>query len=803
MGCRQRHTVKFVAWRRDGNDGQSFPLAACATLAVLMGAPVHAATSARSTDAMTSSAFLGEANQPHDVYLEVVLNGEHQGSLLHFTEQGGKLFATGRTLDTMGLALDTLGVTQAQSLSLDAVKGLRYHYDASRQTVDVVVANRLRKPYTLDTRQVPPAARASAGRGVVLNYDAIAQSDARSRFALWSEERYFDPSGVFSNTGVAYANSSEHRYVRYDTYWSQSDPDTLSTMQWGDTISSSLAWSRSVRLAGWQWRSNFALRPDLVTFPLPTLAGSAAVPSAVDLYINNMHQLHASVPTGPFELTNAPGINGAGVATLVTQDALGRSLTTSLPLYIDPRLLAPGLSSYSFELGFVRRNYGVVSDDYDHHPAGSGSFRYGVSDTFTVEGHSEASDGVFNAGGGALVRLGMAGVVNGSLSVSGGQMQGEQASLGYQLIEPRFSINAQTTRTFGHYGDLAAREGTPVPTAIDQFTVSLPFFSQQDLAFSYIGYRLRGQLSSRVASVSYNVNFSNLLSLFFSGYQDFEQRRSRGVFVGLNIGLGDRTSLNTTVGRQNDRFYYNANAVRTPDYDGGWGWGLQAGGSGGVAYRQAQAQYLGSAGQWTGTLDTIAGHTLGSLEALGSVVLMDGSVQAARRIYDGFALVSTDGVAGIPVLHDNRVMGVTDAQGHFLVADLNAYQNNNVSIDAMRLPADMRIDRTAADAVPQAQSGVLARFALAHDDAASVILHDAQGKALAPGLRVRDVESNEETVVGYDGLTFLRNLREKNHLVVDTPTGPCTVSFAYQRQPDHDAQTIGPLVCRGVGGHSP
>lgn len=771
-------------------------LTLCTVVAMAVLSPTRAATDGRSTDVMTSGAFLGEANQPQEVYLEVILNGERQEALQHFILRGGKLFATGQTLDAIGLASDKLGVAQTQQVPLDSLKGFSYRYDASTQTVDVTVENRLRKPYTLDARQLQPTPRASSGRGLILNYDAIAQSEARSRLALWSEERYFDPHGVFSNTGIAYLYSNLHHYVRYDTSWSQSDPDTLSTVQWGDTISSSLAWSRSIRLAGWQWRSNFALRPDLVTFPLPTLAGSAAVPSALDLYVNSMHQLHTDVPAGPFQLSNAPGINGAGQATLVTRDALGRLLTTSLPLYIDPRLLAAGLSSYSVELGFVRRNYGVASDDYDAHPSGSGSLRYGVSDTVTVESHAEAGDGLFNAGGGALVRLGMAGVINGSLSASGGRMQGEQASVGYQLIEQRFSINAQSTHTFGRYGDLAAREGTPVPSAIDQLTLSLPMFRQQDLAFSYVGYHIRGGVTSRLGSVSYNLNFSNLLSVFFSAYQDFEQRRSRGIFIGVNIGLDDRVSINTTMGQQNGKLYYNANAVRSPDYGGGWGWGLQAGGSGGIAYRQAQVEYLGSDGQLTGTLDKIAGHTTGSLEALGSLVVMDDSVHAARRIYDGFALVSTDGVAGIPVLHDNRVIGSTDSRGHLLIPDLNAYQDNHLSIDSMRLPADMQIDKTAINAVPQSESGVLAHFPLKHYDAASVILQDAKGKAIPPGSRVRYLESGAEIVVGYDGLTFIEGLQEQNHLQVDTPMGSCKASFSYHRPADHGVHTIGPLVCR-------
>lgn len=765
---------------------------------VVLMAPVWA--TARATTPVT---FADEAARPHDVYLEVELNGQHLPAIVHFSERNGRLFATGQDLDAIGLAIGKLGVAAAAEAPLDTLRGVRYRYNAAQQSVAITVDDSLRKPYTIDSRQLQQTPAASSGRGLVLNYDAFAQSDARARLAVWTEERYFDPHGVFSNTGVAYLYADTHRYLRYDTYWNHSNPGSLSTIQIGDTISSSLAWSRSVRMAGFQWRSDFALRPDLVTFPVPSLSGSAVVPSAVDLYINNVRQLRTDVPSGPFVLNDVPGINGAGQATVITRDALGRSVATSLPLYIDTRLLAKGLSSYSFEVGYLRRNYGEASFDYNSDLAGSGSVRRGITDAFTFEGHAEATSGLFNAGAGALVRLGMAGVLNGSLSASSGRLAGTQASLGYQLIEPHFAIDAQVTRAFGSYGDLAARDDAPVPTAIDQLTVSLPFFSDQNLAVSYIGLRMRGIEPSHIGSLSYTINFGNLLSLNLSGYQDFKRHASRGIFLGMNIGLGDHTSVNSTVGRQNGQSYYNASAIRPPDYAGGWGWGLQAGGSGGVAYRQAQLQYLGNLGQLTGIVQDIAGRTTASLDALGSVVLMDDSVHAARRIYDGFALVSTDGVADIPVLHDNRVIGTTDVGGHLLIPDLNAYQNNQVTIDSLKLPVDMRIDKTALDLVPQAQSGVLARFPIARYAAASVILHDAGGKPLPPGLRVHHVESGADTVVGYDGLTFISDLQKANHLVIDGQSGRCVVDFNYHPSPDHRIPTIGPLTCRASTESSP
>ncbi|NEV03151.1 hypothetical protein, partial [Bradyrhizobium uaiense] len=39
---------------------------------------------------------------------------------------------------------------------------------------------------------------------------------------------------------------------------------------------------------GLQAQRDFALRPDLITAPLATIGGSAAVPSTVDVYVNNI-----------------------------------------------------------------------------------------------------------------------------------------------------------------------------------------------------------------------------------------------------------------------------------------------------------------------------------------------------------------------------------------------------------------------------------------------------------------------------------------------------------------------------------
>jgi outer membrane usher protein len=743
-----------------------------------------------------------------DLYLDVTLCGRRAGLIAHFHERDGKLFASAADLGTIGLRLpgstaSAVPHDTSAEIALDDIPGLTYQYDIVGQSISIDVPDAMRNAYVLDMRAQEKAPQASASRGFVLNYDAYAVDASTTQAALWTEARYFDSNGVFSNTGTAYLYRDLHRYVRFDTWWRQSNVASLTTTQIGDTISSSLDWSRSLRIGGIQWRSNFALRPDLVTFPVPSLSGSAVVPTSVDLYVNNVRQYTGSVPGGPFVISNVPGITGAGEATVVTRDALGRAVTTSVPLYIDTRLLAAGMSSYSVEAGFLRKSYGIDSFGYDMHPVASGSYRHGVSDRLTVEAHAEATAGLYDAGAGALVRLGRFGVVNGSLAASTGQLTGAQLGLGYQLIESAFSVQLDTLRATRHYGDLAARDGAPVARDTDRATVSLPLPHNETIALSYIGYRYPNLPASHIGSVSYTVNVRNAASLTISAFRNFSNSASSGAFLSVSFGLGGKASINGNAGRENGRTSFNVNASRVPDYDGGWGWAVQDGGSGDMKYQQAQAQYLGRYGEVTALGQMLGGKMSASLDIGGALVLMDGAALPARRIDDGFALISTSGVGGVPVLHENRLIGSTDSRGHLLVPDLNAYQNNMLSIDSMSLPAESRIASTSANVVPQAQSGVLAKFSVTQYRAASVVLRLPGGDFLPAGARVHQQESGTDTLVGYDGLTFIENLQDDNHLSVTSGRTHCEAEFRYVRPKDASLPTYGPLTCKPVSGETP
>jgi outer membrane usher protein len=743
------------------------------------------------------------------LYLEVIVNGEPTNKIVSFVQRQGHLLAQQSDLRGLGFNLEAAGhlANDSELIDLATLPGLRYRYLSNQQKVEMSLSDAIRAPHALG-RNGQSGVHATSGTGLVFNYDAYAATDPQalheSSLALSSEQRLFSPYGVLDNTELTTLTHGMQHQERLSTTYRYDNPDALTSLDIGDNITSSLAWTRSVRFGGVQYRRDFTLAPDLVTFPLPQLTGSAAVPSTVDLYVNNVRQMTSDVPSGPFVINGAATITGGGVATVVVRDAMGRQISASLPIYVDSRLLARGLSSYSMEAGFLRYNFGLHSNDYQGHAAASGTWRYGLNNIATLEAHAEATDDLGAAGAGALVRVGNFGVLRGALSGSSGPGRGgEQGTLGYQIILPRISVTAQTTRAFHRYSDLAAIDATPPPSFQDQVSVSVPLPKERSLGASFV--RVSDSIAgySKIGAAWYSVRVSHAVSAYLNVSRDFEHARSLTAYLGVSVDLGSRLTSFSSVGEENGHPAYGSSLYRSADYQGGLEWSAQANRVNGQTIGAGRLGYLGQDGEIIASAQDNAGHTNVSLEGTGSVVWMDGALEPARRVGEAFALVSTDGLANVPVMHENQLIGHTDGSGHLLVTDLNAYQHNAIGIDSMQLPADTKVPITAVDAAPRSQSGVLAHFPISHYVAASITLVDDNQLPLPVGARVHVLETGEDFVVGYDGQAFIEDLQPENHLVVDAPNYQCAAQFNYKRDDNQSGLigNLGSVRCRSKGVH--
>jgi len=745
-----------------------------------------------------------EAVADAQLFLELVVNQMNTGRVVAVEQRNGQFFVPASALRDTGMKLpENIGA----EVALDSLSGLHSEYDSSGQRLLLDVPPDWLPEQFVGRRNVYPRTPALSSFGALLNYDLYLNDtdDAGTYLAAWNEVRLFDRWGTLSNTGqyrrTMSGDASEtlnNGYLRYDTTWRYSDDDRLLTYEAGDLVSGALPWSNSVRLGGVQLSRDFAVRPDLVTYPLPQFAGEAAVPSSVDLFINGYKSSSAELQPGPYTLTNIPFINGAGEAVVVTTDALGRQVSTTVPFYVTSSLLQKGLSDFSVAAGTLRQDYALR--DFSYGPAASsGSLRYGLSDNFTLESHAEASDALTLGGIGGNVRLGNFGVLNSAISQSRFDGEtGQQLSLGYQYSSQRYSFSYQRLQRRDQYADLTLvdRPYTTLSKRSEQATLSLSLDAWGSLGAGYFDVRAADDSRTRLLNLTWSKPLWRNSSFYLSANREIGDSHW-AVQAQLVIPFDLRGSLAIGSERSNSgQTRQRINYSRSVPTEGGVGFNLGYAHGDGPDYRQADLTWrLQSVQLQAGVYGSSDAETRWA-DASGSLVWMDRQVFAANRIDDAFVVVSTDGYANIPVRYENQQVGQTDRNGHLLVPWSSAYYRGKYEIDPLNLPANVRSPNVEQRIAVRRGSGYLLEFALSRVIAASIVLVDGQQRELPLGSGVVHQQSGTQTVVGWDGLVYLENLQQQNNLRVTLGDGKtCQVQFAVDMNQDQ-IPLIGPLVCQ-------
>lgn len=741
--------------------------------------------------------------QDRDLYLDVTINGQKQDLIGGFVERDGALYAKPEELAAVGVRPPDSGLTADGLVPLSGVSGLRYDYDEPRQALEISLPESARQPVAIGARD-KRVTQAESDYGVLLNYDLLAtRSDGATTGSGLFEGRIFGPLGVLDGSFIGNLGDDgtrdRERLIRLDTTWTYSDPDALRRYRIGDFISGGLGWTRPVRMFGGQIDRDYSLRPDLVTFPVPRFGGDAAVPSTVDVYVDNVKQFSTEVKPGPFEITDLPVLTGGGNAQVVVRDALGRETVRTLPFYASRDLLREGYADYSFEAGTIRRRYGEASQDYSGF-AGIGSLRYGVDNDLTLEGHAEASGDVVLGGFGAVYGIGTLGTLNASVAASRAEGDsGLQYSVGFQHLDPRWNIALQRTGTIGTYKDVAAVQDGIVQHGSTRLNLSVNFDRWGAVGLAYIDTSQSRFGRSQIASGSYTVTLVDNVQLMASGFLDLEDRSNGGVMLSLSMALGTTTNVGLDANAQNGQRWLTQRASYTQDTgvtDRGLVVNLQAS-EGDLSRYYGQVDYRTAVADFTVSADQIDGMSSVRGEVRGSITTAGGGVFLGQRIDDSFAVVDT-GVPGVGVTLENRPMGRTNGSGQLLVRGLRAYEANKMSIDVTDLPADAAFDDTRRSVVPADRSGIVVQFPVQVGDAATVLIQGADGRAVPPGSTLTLDGRPEPLPVGYDGLAYATGLKPENAGTVTLPDGgQCRVVFAFAPVPG-EMPRIGPVPCGGT-----
>ena len=739
------------------------------------------------------------------LYLELLVNQMPKAELVPVQQRAGRLYLDSQVLRAAGIALP--GNPQGE-VALETIVGMHADYDSQNQRLLLQVPPAWLPEQQLGDRNLYPASDARSSFGALFNYDLYLNDtdDGGSYLAAWNELRLFDSWGTFSSTGQwrqsfngAPTDDVRQGFLRYDTTWRFTDEQRLLTYEAGDLVTGALPWTSSVRVGGLQLSRDFAARPDLVTYPLPAFSGEAAVPTSLDLFINGYKSSTAELQPGPYTLTNVPFINGAGEAVVVTTDALGRQVSTTLPFYVTSSLLQQGLADYSVAAGSLRRDYGLR--DFAYGPGvASASLRYGVSDVFTLETHAESAESLMLGGLGGNMRLGNFGVLNAALAQSRFDSdKGHQVALGYQYNSQRIGFSYQRLQRYGDYADLSRVDSQDIQLSqrSEQVTLSLNLNEYGNIGAGYFDVRAGDGTRTRLLNLSYSRPLWGNSSVYLSVNREVgDSQWAVQAQLVIPFDLHGTLALGMERSQQGETLQ-RVNYSRATPVGGGVGYNLgYAAGSERDAYHQADVTWRLQSVQLQAGVYGSSGEMTRWADASGSLVWMDAGLFAANRIDDAFVVVSTAGYADVPVRYENQEVGRTDADGHLLVPYSSGYYRGKYEIDPMDLPPDILASEVEQRVAVRRGSGYLLEFPLRRVLAASVELVDADRQVLKLGSRVTHAESGSQAVVGWDGLVYLENLAPHNRLQVELAGGGhCQVAFDLP-EAQGSIPLIGPLVCK-------
>jgi outer membrane usher protein len=725
----------------------------------------------------------------------------------------GKLMARPDELRALGFRVPLSNASETGGLiALSDLPGVTWSIDEENQVLRVKASDSALLPTVLQLygREMPGSYRTiESGTGVTLNYDiagtfAGGQNGATGALDL----RAFSPRGIVSSNWLAYAGaassaSGPNTAVRLDSAYTFADANKLRRYSLGDFITSGLSWTRPVHLEGAQILSDFSTRPDLVTFPLPSVSGSAAVPSTVDVLTNGNLVMTQEVDAGPFEIPQLPVISGAGTISMTMTNALGQQVSVTQPFYASSTLLAPGLQTFAVNAGLARRFWGSYSNVYGK-MAGTAIYRRGLTRKFTVEGSVEDTPGAAVEGAGGVFQVGHLGVVNFAAAASSGSgTTSALFSAGAQRIGRTFSLGASTIIAGRNYRDIAAMNGASVPRKQLNGNASLFLKRYGSVGAAYAGLDQDNSPNpippgsttaqhSKVFSANYSLQVHHM-SIYANEYKYFSSTgNNSGLQFGITIPLGKRSSV--TVSGASDGSG-QVQAQKSAPQVGDWGYDAYVS-AGDSTHEFAQGQYKSSVGLFTAGVDHSDGQTTVRLESQAALSFIDGRLFPSNWVYDSFAIVDTSPIPRVHVLQENRDVGRTNSSGRLLVPDMRSFDLNHIAIEATDIPPDATLSVATRDIRPRDLSGVVLKFPIKFSHAALLQLVDEAGAPVPMGSTATLKATGAVVPVGFDGDAYVEDLSLHNELTVERPNRQrCTAAFDYQPLPG-EIPSIGPLRCQ-------
>jgi outer membrane usher protein len=728
------------------------------------------------------------------------VNGEEREvAQVRFLAPGGPLYIGEPELRDWGIAPERLGLQSfsgARWLCVEGI-GLPYQLDPAKLTLALDFPPELysgsRASFVMQDRL--PVTYAPGG---FLNYDVRYDRTAgiTSLGANWE-------LGAFARHGLLtssfFSGSNDRGTTRLDTAFRRDDPERITSAVAGDTITRAGSYGASVRMGGVQYQRNFATAPLLITYPQADVAGTAVVPSTVDIYINNAKAYSTPVKPGPFSVQNLPVPVGAGNVRVVVRDVFGQESTAVVPYVRYDSMLKQGLQDFSYEAGFLRRDYTVESNEYGGWAA-VGTHRYGMTNWLTLEGHGEAMADRGNLGGVVQVTMPVLGLLGAGGAASTGNGTGKLGKVFFQRNERNWSLGAAAQQQTENYMDVASEPLQIRTLGTRQVSASARVGDRNWL--SVLGLRTNdqtGTFDNATLSWTLSLTGSATLTASLSQFSGSLQPVNNVFSIMLALPLGERDFATLSAERRtnpsetNGLLTVSRNLLETDSF----GYRVLAG-----EQSDAKRQELGAF--WRTGVGEFGVEAADSFDiqatrayARGSVAGVRDKWRISRYLDQSFAMVKVADFPDVHVYANSQPVGRTDKSGVAVIPRLSGFLPNTITFEPEDIPLDGSFGDNAKPVKIANRMGALVDMGVLRRLSATLTLVEPSGRPVPAGATARIGEAEEEFPVARQGRVYVSGLERGKSNVLQVRIGERACRAAVEL-PDGftSGSTLGSFTCQ-------
>ena len=682
------------------------------------------------------------------VIVNVTLNRETKGEFFVILAEDGDFLVKTADLTTMGITgplPPPVTIAEESYVSLRSIAGISYIFNEKTLTLEITVEPSLLPKRIIDfTPQEPLKVYYPRETSAFLNYrlDYFAGDSFRFQSFDVTNELGIRSGNFLLLSDTHYTKTDiNDRFVRLSSSLIYDHRKEMQRIIAGDFAASSGDLGTGINLGGVSFSKIYRINPYFINRPSAGLSGLVSLPSELEVYQNGMRIRTDRLAPGGFELRDITGSGGSSLMEVVLRDPFGREQRIAYPFYYTDILLKKGLHEYSYNFGFIRKDFGTESFNYGK-PAFSGFHNYGISNFLTIGARGEWSGSIFNLGPQASFLFPRAGTFTSSLSGScdgrgntgvaglfGYGFQGRNLgarlfikgiSRDYKTIDTR--INTNKTR---YEADAGIGYSTRWLGSINLDYTSTGVYdgdTTRSLTFSYsryLGYGLNLQASyKRTLNPSRGNEFFIGLNYYprsriniAANYRNTRDVNIETIQVQKNQPLGEGVGFQATYERSDGGGSYSNRVNPTVQYNGPYG------------IYSADYTWLDSKG---------ATSESSRFSASGAVAFVGNRVGFIRPVSDSFALVKVGEAKGVRVNMNNQEMGRTNASGEVFVPDMGSFNYNQISITDKDLPMEYLLSDKLKYVSPPFRSGSCVVFDATKIQAVTGMLSAKIGKDTKP-----------------------------------------------------------------------